>query len=169
MIDSILLPILTGVISGIISSIIVTQSYRIKDREKDRVIYFDELNSYYMKFLIWVAAIYHTGKFSKKMVDGEPKLRKWIHLNNDEKAVIKEFDEIHQAIINIFGDAFFEIHKEGAFSESKEREMYLKYADRLKWYLNKLEKMQVDIWSLGLPEMKEVADELKKVGGSRSQ
>ena len=38
--------LIIGVISGIISSIIVTQLYRIKDRERDRTLFLKDLRTF---------------------------------------------------------------------------------------------------------------------------
>ena len=43
----IIIGILTGIVSGIISSVIVTQGYRLKDRERDRIQYIEKFRQFY--------------------------------------------------------------------------------------------------------------------------
>lgn len=42
--------IIIGIITGIISSVMVTQAYRIKDRERDRIKFFEEFHCFYSDF-----------------------------------------------------------------------------------------------------------------------
>ena len=61
----IIIGILTGIVSGIISSIIVTQGYRLKDRERDRMQFIEKFRQFYAQLNIFM---YNSLPFVKKFL-----------------------------------------------------------------------------------------------------
>lgn len=85
--EEIICSFIIGIASGIVSSLIVTILYRIKDRERDRQVYFSEWRLYLSKLI--GASIQNIDSFSAFFSSNEiPKANKWIHLKKDERKVI---------------------------------------------------------------------------------
>lgn len=83
--------IVIGVISGIISSIIVTQAYRIKDRERDRQLFFEQLRLYSSQ-LSNLDCSDINGIIDFMSVNTFPKAQKWVKLTKKESHVLFKFN-----------------------------------------------------------------------------
>ena len=158
MLEKIILPIFTGVISGVISSIIVTQYYRVKDRERDRVKYFEELRAFYIELKTQLWAINDPDEILKLPKIKKPKLYKWIYVNQDEGIVINKIDKIYYAVISIAREISGKISdlrmEQESLPENYKYSICLNYVKDLRWYREELVKMDNDVYCLEHPEMK---------------
>lgn len=173
MLNNFVLPVITGIISGIISSIIVTQSYRIKDRERDRVKYFEELYAFYLELNEQLWGVADPDNIEELNTISMPKLYKWIYVNDKEMETIKKLDEIYCEVVNIVRKISIEItelrmenpsekDQDGVIGIERLR-ICQKYIECLKQCREELDKIHDEVYCLEHPEERKLIDEIKDI------
>lgn len=90
--------IIIGIITGIISSVMVTQAYRIKDRERDRIKFFEEFHCFYSDFYYLLMSIPSNQVYSELKNIHPPRKYSWIHIKDEENAIIENVKEVYYTV-----------------------------------------------------------------------
>lgn len=150
----IIIGILTGIVSGIISSIIVTQGYRLKDRERDRIQYIENFRQFYTQlnaFMYNSLLLTNFTEFSKIKV---PKKYKWTHITVEDKKTINRVIVLWQEVRNILLD--IEVKSENMNDELEKIKLTEKYVSEFNRLRDKAEELSDEVYSLEYPEYKDI-------------
>ena len=150
----IIIGILTGVVSGIISSVIVTQGYRLKDRERDRIQYIEKFRQFYTQLNIYMynsSLLANSTEFSKIKV---PRKYKWTHITAEDKKTINRVLVLWQEVRNILLD--IEVESENMNDELEKIKLTEKYVPEFNRLRDEVEELHDEVYSLEYPEYKDI-------------
>lgn len=147
--------IVIGILTGIVSGVFVTQAYRIKDRERDRIHFFEEFEEFYSKlysFLGELTTIPGEEIFSEFKKIKPPRRYSWIFVKKEEILIMSKVTEIYYDSSSKIYDILYEYQKkrdrkilEKAFI-SFQKDVFAK--------IKLLNELRDEIWYLAYPEGK---------------
>lgn len=156
--------IITGIISGVISSVLVTQWYRIKDGERDRIHYIEEFRQFYTQLNIFMHSSLMSINFTEFSKIKAPKKYKWIHITAEDKRTINKVNILQQKVRDILLD--IELESENMSDELEKIKLTEKYVSQFDELKNKIDELRDSVYLLEYPEhkeaMKRVNDALKE-------
>ena len=153
---------ISGIICGIISSFIVSHWYRLKDRERDRTMYFEEVYIFTKK-LYFITFKLPDAKFIKEMNEIKmPRRYKWIHIKKKEKNIIDNIEKVYQNLEEIVYHIDEEYRKlEGTDENSDVVCVGMKFSDDIQNHRIVLEKLREEAYYLKHPEARRVLERIK--------
>lgn len=155
----IIIGILTGIVSGIISSIIVTQGYRLKDRERDRMQFIEKFRQFYAQLNIFMynyLPFVKSSEFNKIEV---PKKYKWTHITAEDKKTIDKVMVLWQEVWNILRD--IEVESENMNDELEKMKLTKKYISKFDRIRDELDELYDEVYSLEYPQYKDIIKRLE--------
>lgn len=157
--------LIIGVISGIISSIIVTQLYRIKDRERDRILFFERFEDFYLKLCSLLSSLMFPNEevFLELKNIYPPRKYRWIYLKKEEASIIYKIDEIYYSLASKIREMSNEYQK--TKDEYILMEEWSKYAKDFCVMHKQMLELGDKVWDLAHPEgrkYRKIANKKKK-------
>ena len=155
----IIIGILTGIVSGIISSIIVTQGYRLKDRERDRIQFIEKFRQFYSQLNIFTynpLVFVKLAEFNKIQV---PKKYKWTHITVEDRKTIDKVMVLWQEVRDILRD--IEVESENTNDELEKMKLTKKYISKFDRIRDELDELHDEVYSLEYPQYKDIIKMLK--------
>mgnify|MGYP004475239331 CR=1 FL=1 len=150
----IIIGILTGIVSGIISSIIVTQGYRLKDRERDRIQYIERFRQFYTQLDTFVHNSLMCVSFAEFRKIKAPKKYKWTHITAEDKKTIDKVMVLQREVLDILVDMEFE--SENMNDELEKIKLTEKYVPEFDEIRDKIDELHDEIYLLEYPENKDI-------------
>lgn len=149
----IIIGIVTGIISGIISSVIVTQGYRIKDRERDRIQYIEKFRQFYTQLNVFMYRSLAEVDFDEFSKIKAPKKYKWVHITVEDKKIVDEVNALQKKVRDILLDV--ELESENISDELEKIKLIENYVPQFERLRGEVSELRDDVYLLEYPEHKE--------------